>query len=72
MTGPARRRAKVGLTSEKLEVLIMLGRVPHETTLRCLSCLSRDLSYITWWVKVMDLGAVDTTIRTSESLCPPR
>ncbi|KAI8527751.1 hypothetical protein RHMOL_Rhmol12G0099000 [Rhododendron molle] len=51
---PAGRRVWVGLTSEEL---VMLGQIPHEKSLRCLSCLSGDLSYITWWVEVMDLGA---------------
>ncbi|KAI8551469.1 hypothetical protein RHMOL_Rhmol06G0188600 [Rhododendron molle] len=44
----------MGPTSEELEMLVVLRWFTHETSLRCLSCLSRDFSYITWWV-MMDL-----------------
>ncbi|KAI8568003.1 hypothetical protein RHMOL_Rhmol02G0164600 [Rhododendron molle] len=42
---PVRRCAWVGLTSEELEVLVVLGRVSHRMSLRCLSCLSEYSSH---------------------------
>ncbi len=52
--GPVRRHVWMDPTREELKVLLVLGRVPHETSLRSLTWLSGYLSHITWWVGVMD------------------
>ncbi|KAI8563167.1 hypothetical protein RHMOL_Rhmol03G0091400 [Rhododendron molle] len=57
------RRTWVGPTRKKLEVLVMLGRVPNETSLRYLSCLSRYLSHIAWWVVVVGPLSATRTLR---------
>ena len=63
----------MGLTRVELEVLVVLGRIPHETGLRSLTCLSGYLSHIAWWVDVMDLGLKeDVAIRSGRDCETPK